>query len=165
MTQNLNSNYETNHYAEETLRLVAQLPPPAELAERVHRRLTFEGDAPVRRGFWSLWVPAQRVQFAAAAALVIAVAGPMWSVYHAHPQIGGSSTQAAPVPAPRALPGNSGGFGSAGAVRVPPTLHPIQVPTAPKKKPNPSRVLAKPSPKTPTVPPVGDAAAKTPANQ
>jgi hypothetical protein len=169
MSQNRNAEYETNHPAEETLRLVAELRPPEELAERVHRRLADERNARAQRGFWSLWMPAQRLQFAAAAALVIAVAGSTWSVYHAHPQTGGGS-QAAPTPAPtqpaRALPGVSGGFGSAGAERVPLTLHPIKVPPAPKKKPNPSHVLAKPSPSTPAAQPTaGEAAPKPVENQ
>jgi hypothetical protein len=165
MNQNLNVDYESNLKAEETLRLVAQLPPPTELAERVHRRLARGGDTPARRGFWSLWMPARRLQFAAAAALVIAVAGSTWSVFHAHPQAGGSS-QAAPLAPARALPAGSGSFGTATAERVPPTLNPIKVPPAPKKKPNPSHVQAKPSPKTLAAQPAaGEAASKPVANQ
>jgi hypothetical protein len=168
MNQDRNAEYESNHHAEETLRLVAELRPPAELAERVHRRLADERNA-ARRGFWSLWMPAQRLQFAAAAALVIAVAGSTWSVYHGRPQMGGGS-QAAPATVPtqpaRALPGISGGFGSAGVARVPPTLHPIKVPPAPKKKPNPGHMLAKPSLRTPAAQPAaGDAASKPVENQ
>jgi hypothetical protein len=172
MSQKLNADYETNHHAEETLRLVAQLRPPAELAERVHRRLADEGNAPARRGFWSLWMPGQRLQFALAAALVIAVAGSTWSVYYVHPQGGsgsnagsGAGSRAVPLPPARALPDNSGGFGSAGAERVPPTLNPIKVQPAPKKKPNLHHVLAKPSPKTLAAQPAGEATAKAPVNQ
>jgi hypothetical protein len=167
MTQNLNSDYETSRQAEETLRLVSRLSPPADLTGRVHRRLANERETPARRGFWSLWLPAQRVQFAAAAALVIAVAGSTWSVYHGHPRTGGAPVTPS---APRVLPGNSGGFGSAGAERVPPTLHPIRVPSgvppAPKKKPGASRVLAKPSPKTLAAQPsAAEGAVKPQANQ
>lgn len=164
MTQNIHSDYETSREAEETLRLVSRLAPPAELTDRVHRRLAHEREMPARRSFWSLWLPAQRVQFAAAAALVIAVAGSTWSVYHAHPRTeGGASVGPS---APRALPANPGGFGSAGAERVPPTLHPVKVPPAPKKKPGASHVLAKPSPKTLAVQPApGEDATKPQANQ
>lgn len=137
--------------AEETLRLVAQLPPPPDIADRVHHRLAAEQMAqasPARRGFWSLWMPAQRLQFAAAAVLVIAVAGSTWSVYHMHPR----TTNAAPAAASSAPGGGTasegarGGFRSAAAERVPPTLNPIKVAPAPKKKPGAGHV-AKPSAK------------------
>jgi hypothetical protein len=158
MTQN--SNYETRQEAEETLRLLATLPPPAELTDRVHHRLGLglglglaaEKAAVSRRGFWSLWMPAQRFQFAGAAVLVVAVAGSMWGVYRAHPRAAvqtrtQTGTQAAPlVPQSPAQGTAQGSFGAAKAERVPPTLHPIKEPPAPKKKPSASRV-AKPSPK------------------
>ena len=120
----------TSEGAEETLRLVARLSPPEELTERVHRRIA-QG-TPERRGFWSLWQPAQRLQFAGAAVLAIAVAGSLWSVSHRHLQPGTAKQVAAPqVATPR-----TGDFVPAGAERVPPTLKPIQVPPAPKKKPS-----------------------------
>lgn len=158
MTQDLN--YETRQEAEETLRLLATLPPPAELTDRVHHRLGLglglglaaEKAAASRRGFWSLWLPAQRFQFAGAAVLVIAVAGSMWGVYRAHPRAGmqtgtQTGTQVAPpVPQSPAQSLTQGSFGAAKAERVPPTLHPIKVPPAPKKKPSASRV-AKPASK------------------
>ena len=132
--------------AEETLRLVAQLPPPPDIADLVHHRLAAEQMAqasPARRGFWSLWMPAQRLQFAAAAVLVIAVAGSTWSVYHMHPR----TANAVPAPASGASGDSTGnGFRSAAAERVPPTLNPIKVAPAPKKKPGAGHV-AKPSAK------------------
>jgi hypothetical protein len=165
MTQNLNPDYEISRQAEETLRLVSQLTPPAELKDRVHRRLANEREAPPRRSFWSLWMPAQRLQFAAAALLVIAVAGSTWSVYHAHLQTGGKAP-VAPLAPLGASPANAGSFGSAGAERVPPTLNPIKVPPVPKKKPSASRVLARPLHKTPAAQPLGaEVSAKSPANQ
>ncbi|HEX4322666.1 MAG TPA: hypothetical protein VHZ52_17255 [Acidobacteriaceae bacterium] len=135
---------ESRHEAEETLRLVAELPEPAQLTERVHRRIADAQVMPERRGFWSLWLPAQRFQFAAAAALAIAVAGSMWSVYHGHPQAGTAKQSPAPV---QSTPPSAGHFDSAGAVRVPPTLKPIQVPQGSKKKPAASHAKTKPSPK------------------
>jgi len=145
MTQNFrNSEYENTSQAEETLRLLAELPPPADLKDRVHYRLAAERTKPMHRSVWSLWMPAQRLQYAAAAVLVVAVAGSTWGVYHTRPQAGqkaGPSTQIAP-----AVPHDAGGFGTAGAERVPPTLSPIKVPPAPKKKPSASK-MAKPSPK------------------
>ena len=157
MTQNFqNSDYESKSpgksSAEETLRLLAELPPPADLTDRVHHRLAREQAKPIRRGFWALWLPSQRLQFAAAAVLVVAVAGSTWTVYHSHPQAGpkaGANTQVTPALHPDA---SSGGFGTAGAELVPPTLNPIKVPPAPKKKPSASKT-GKPSPKklaTPT---------------
>jgi len=151
MTQNFhNSDYESRtenrSHAEETLRLLAELPPPADLTDRVHHILAREQAKPIRRGFWSLWMPAQRLQYAAAAVLVVAVAGSTWSVYHSHPQAGqkaGANTPVAPVVHHDA---SSGGFSTAGAERVPPSLNPIKVPPAPKKKPDASK-KAKPSPK------------------
>lgn len=118
--------------AEETLRLVAQLEAPAELTERVHRRLAEARVVPERHGFWSLWQPAQRLQFAAAAVLAVAVAGSMWGVYHNRTATKAMTPVASPATNPAAT---SGGFSNADAKRVPPTLNPIKVPPAPKKKP------------------------------
>jgi hypothetical protein len=165
MTQDAyNSDYKNRSQAEETLRLLAELPPPAHLTDRVHRRLALEKAKPARRSFWSLWLPARRLQYAAAAILVVAVAGSTWSVYRGHPQTGmkpGAHTQAAPVLPPAA---SAGGFGSAGAERVPPTLNPIKVPPAPKKKPSASKT-AKPSPKKLAAPPAAQTPQTAVANQ
>lgn len=130
--------------AEETLRLLAEMPPPEDLTERVHRRLAQAMPEP--RSFWSLWMPAQRVQFAAAAALMVAVAGSTWSVYHRHPQTGTAHVNTPVAPAAQGSAPGAGAFGSAKVERVPPTLTPIHVPPAPKKKPGPGHA-AKPSPK------------------
>ena len=163
-----NPTYETDepgHEADETLRLLAELPEPDGLTDRVHQRLTHAQVTPERRGFWSLWMPAQRFQFAAAGVLVVAVAGSMWSLHRSHPPATGAQSAPAAVPAavPAAAsarqggsPADAGGFHSAGAERVPPTLHPIKVPPAPKKKPGAGHA-AKPSPKV--------LAAQTPGTQ
>ena len=159
MTENLsNPNYapgqEIGREADETLRLLAGLPEPAGLKDRVHRRLALAQNAqamPERRSFWSLWMPARRLQFAGAAVLALAVAGSMWSVYRSHPQsAGGQAAGAHATPAANpagqgSSPAGGDGFHSAGAERVPPTLHPIKVPPVPKKKP--AAAHAKPSPK------------------
>jgi len=150
MTENLyEAKYESSDEAGETLRLLAALPPPAELTERVHRRLAEAQAVPERRGFWSLWMPAQRFQFAAAAVLAVAVAGSMWNVYHGHPQTRPGARTASPVGSgtQAGAPDAGGGFDGAKAARVPPTLNPIKVPPAPKKKPGAGHA-AKPSPKT-----------------
>jgi len=160
MTENLYNpkqeiGHEAGYEADETLRLLAGLPEPDGLTDRVHRRLALAQNAqamPERRGFWSLWMPARRLQFAGAALLALAVAGSMWSVYRSHPSTNGQAAggQAGVHAVPAAAgqgssPASGDGFHSAGAERVPPTLHPIKVPPAPKKKP--AAAHAKPSPK------------------
>jgi hypothetical protein len=108
----------------ETLRLLAKLPPPAELEDAVHRRLRAASlDAP-QRGFWSLWRPAQRLQFAGAAALMVALAASAWSVYR--PGLRNN----AGAESPGAGTASHSGFGTAGAVGHPATIAPIRV--APK---------------------------------
>ena len=135
--------------AEETLRLVAQLPPPEGVADRVHRRLRDEVELP--RGFWRLWLPAHRVQFAGAALLVAAIAAS--TVMVRHPK---SNASNAPVLAPVTQQGT--GMRTAGAERHPASLTPIPVPApqsnSPKKKPGAGHTLkhaAKPSAGTPVV--------------
>jgi hypothetical protein len=143
--EKLNANDESAIEAEQTLRLLAQLPPPAELTDRVHRRLDLalrEEAKGTGARFWTLWMPegwmpARRFQFAAAAVLAVAVAGSTWSVYHLHPR-GGTSTTPAVLPAAQ-----GGGFGSDNAERHPTTLTPIKVPPAPKKKAGPSHASSK----------------------
>jgi len=141
-----NPDFESRLAAEETLRLLAQVTPPESLTERVHARLhhqrALESALPRRRGFWSLWSPGQRFQFAGAAMLVLAVAGSMWTLNRG--QRTSPSNLITPqltAPTPQGTP-----FGGSKAQRVPATLNPIKVPPASKKKPSPKSV-AKPSPK------------------
>jgi hypothetical protein len=106
--------------AEETLRLLAKLPAPDGLEDRVKAGLR---SAP-RRGMviaWPLssagWVHSMGMRAAAAAAIVLAVAGGGWGVY--------SHIQVAPVPSALVepqLPNGAGRFSTAGAVRVPQTV-------------------------------------------
>jgi hypothetical protein len=130
MSPEIKSDAEQLQTAEETLRLVAQLPPPEGVADRVHRRLRAQGEAP--RGFWRLWLPAHRVQFAGAALLVAAIAASTVAVRH-------PKSHAPNVPAVQSVPEQRSGFGTAGAERHPASLTPIPVPArqsnAPKKKP------------------------------
>jgi len=113
--------------AEETLRQMARLPAPDRLTERVHGRLNQELDRermtqavePERRGFWHLWLPARRIQFAGAALLAAVVVVSTLSVRHKD----GKMPQAVvPVPA------QSGAFGTGAAQGHPATLKPIPVP-------------------------------------
>jgi len=137
--------------AEHTLRLVAELPPPSELTERVHQRLSeARGLQPrprLRPGFWSFWLPAQRLQFAGAALLVVAFASSTWSVYHTRISKPASGRPVSSAPggliAPQS-PGPNGGFGSAAADRRPSTLTPIKVPPVTRKKPSASHAANKP---------------------
>ena len=100
---------------EASLRLIATLPPPEGLADRVQAAL---GAAPRRaRVFaWPVAPAAEWLRAAAAAAIVFVVAGGGWGIY-AHVQPG----QAIPaIAGPRV--GAPGGFSEGGAVRRPQTL-------------------------------------------
>lgn len=110
--------------AEETLRLLATLPPPEGMTDRVHRRLAEEKSTPRRR--WVLWMASPRLQFAGAAVAVAALATGGWTLY----QSNRSQPLVPGVHAPA-----QGSFSTGGAVRQPPTLTPMHVPPAPKKKP------------------------------
>ena len=105
---------------EETLRLIAGLPAPEGLEERVRAALR---TAP-SQGRLLTWPQALRadagwVRAAAAAAIVTIVAGGGWGVYtHIQPW------QAVKTPGVPARVGNAGEFTGAGAVRSPQTLKP-----------------------------------------
>jgi hypothetical protein len=157
LPQQSNFDPDPAHQAEETLRLVARLDPPQDLNARVHARvrhqLAIDTTTAGHRGFWYLWRPAQRLQFAAAAVLFIGIGASMWSAYRGHPQSTGNSIPTPPavqIAAPQTTPANT--FGSAQASRRPATLNPIKVPPPAKKKPAASKA-AKPSPSTPATQP------------
>jgi hypothetical protein len=103
---------------EDTLRLIAGLPAPKGLEERVRRALR---TAP-RQGRVLAWPQVLRAEAAwvratAAAAIVMVVAGGGWGVYsHIQPWHAGN--------APAARVGAMGGFSGANAVRSPQTLEP-----------------------------------------
>ena len=107
--------------AEDTLRLIANLPAPRGLEDRVKAGLR---SAP-RRGkvvAWQfsgteIWMHSSGVKAAAAAAIVLAIAGGGWGVY--------SHIQVAPVPSAfiePPSPNGAGRFSTAGAVHVPQTV-------------------------------------------
>jgi hypothetical protein len=113
---------------EDTLRLIARLPAPDGLEERVRVALR----AAPRHGRVLAWPVALRadaawVRATAAAAIVMVVAGGGWSVYsHIQPW------QPAKANAVPARVGTMGEFSGAGAVRSPQTLQPPVVSAPPK---------------------------------
>lgn len=107
--------------AEDTLRKIASLPAPAGLEDRVKAGLQ---SAPRRSAViaWPLptaegWMRGVWMRAAAAAVIVLTVAGGGWGVY--------SSIQIAPIPSafvePQ-LPSGVGRFSTAGAMHVPQTV-------------------------------------------
>jgi hypothetical protein len=110
--------------AEETLRMIATLPAPDGLADRVQARL---GSAP-RRPFLLTWsgggrngwmfrpIFSQGLRGCAAAAIVVLVAGGGFTIYS---RVQRSPNANVVVPA---RVGNGGGFSNAGAMRTPDTL-------------------------------------------
>jgi len=107
---------------EETLRLIASLPAPQGLEERVHKAL---GAAP-QKGRVLAW-PAgigsrlsadnNWMRATAAAAIVFVVVGGGWGVYSRVEQVQSGKVVVMPVRVPA-----SGGFAGAGAIRTPETL-------------------------------------------
>lgn len=111
--------------AEATLRLIAVLPAPERLEERVKARLQQAPaagaahvlDWPAESGSaWTrgAWTRSAWVRGAAAAAIVAVVAGGSWGIY----------ARVQPSQAPIAMPhvGTAAGFSSANAMRTPKTL-------------------------------------------
>jgi hypothetical protein len=139
--------------AEETLRLIANLPAPEGLEDRIKsvvhtsprtaKVLTWPTGLEQRQG----WMQSTLARGAAAAAIVMIVAGGGWSVY--------SRVQPAPQPKVIAMPRITapGGFQSAGTMRVPQTLnrpvlaHPRSVAPTAKKPQSQSGKKAKPAAK------------------
>ncbi len=132
--------------AEETLRLIASLPAPEGLEERVQSALDAAPNAARRRGRVLAWPRTLRpesgwMRSAAAAAIVFVVAGGGWGVYTRVEQ----NQPAKVIVMPARMPA-IGGFGGAGAIRTPQTLpgpkapikvSPVASPAQPKsvKKP------------------------------
>lgn len=109
---------------ENTLRVLANLPPPSGLNDRVHRNLQGRQNEAQPKRVWFNSQPAMRLQFVAGAILLVALAGGSWNLYR-------TSHRAITAPPHIASPGS---FGGAGAVTVPKTLAPIHVLAAPRKK-------------------------------
>lgn len=107
---------------DDTLRVIAQAPVPAGIEERVHAALR----AAPRHSRMLVWPAAETALFwgssnwlraAAAASIVLAVAGGGWGVYM-HVQRPGSKV----IVAPLVQPASGGGFSSASAIRTPATV-------------------------------------------
>jgi hypothetical protein len=112
--------YERNRLgeAEETLRVIAALPAPDGLVERVRGRLQ---DAP-KAGRVLSW-PKHVWRGAAAAAIVCAVAGGAWGVY-----LQVEPAMAARNAAPQVRVRLQGGFANAGAMRTPDSVLKTEAP-------------------------------------
>jgi hypothetical protein len=104
--------------AEETLRIIAHLPAPAGLQDRVHGALRGASQS-ARVLAWPKAIRPQStwMRTAAAATIVFVVAGGGWGVYTRVQQYQPAKVIVMP---PRA--GAPGGFSGAGAVRTPQTL-------------------------------------------
>jgi hypothetical protein len=123
--------------AEDTLRLIATLPAPSGLEERVKTRLASAPRAgrvlfwPSARGDGDAWRGGNAMRAAAAAAIVFVVAGGGWGVYS---RVQPAQQTKVIVMQPRV--NGTGGFSSAGAMRTPQTLngpvlaHPVAEATA-----------------------------------
>jgi hypothetical protein len=131
--------------ADATLRLIAELPAPDGLSERVKGRLQAKSVEAARGGGRLLEWPTRAsaghgqlqnwMRSAAAAAIVGVVSGGAWWIYASVAPAGGGSAVAAPVSVHRA-----GGFTTAGAMRTPETLkgpvltHEVEKKAEPAKK-------------------------------
>jgi hypothetical protein len=139
-TYNPLPNQPDQHEFEETLRLIAQLPAPEGLAERVHAGLRAK-QLSSRTARILAWPAALRpgsewMRSAAAAAIVFVVVGGGWGVYSRVQQ-----SQPARVIVMPARLGGAGGFSGAGAMRTPISLNgpvipnPVTPHTEPVKAP------------------------------
>jgi len=106
--------------AEEVLRRIATLPAPEGLEERVQARLKEVLRSTPRRSAWRLWMEeslflySAPLRAAAAIAIAAVVLGGGWMVArHTTPAESANSIKPAPA---------TGGFSTAGAIRVPQTL-------------------------------------------
>ncbi len=139
MNLNLHNSMDGANTGEDTLRVIASLPAPEGLEERVHDALR---TAP-RQGRVLAWPLVLRsdaawVRATAAAAIVMVVAGGGWGVYSRI-----QPWQPAKAPAVPAKMGAVGEFSGAGAMRSPQTLKPPVVSLQPKSaKPHTARKKA-----------------------
>jgi hypothetical protein len=117
--------------AEATLRLIANLPAPDGLEDRVLNGLNLDGlrSAP-RQGRVLTWPGQDWLRTAAAAAIVSVVFGGGWEIYS---RVQPGNSISTPVHT-----GAAGGFSNAGAVRVPQTVPPPAA--APPAQARPSEV-------------------------
>jgi hypothetical protein len=107
---------------EDTLHLIAKLPPPAGLEDRIHAGLLAHASSALRTGRVLAWPAAARagggwMRSAAAAAIVFVVAGGGWGIYSRVQQSQSAKVIVIPHgPAP-------GEFTNSGAMRTPKTLN------------------------------------------
>ncbi|UWZ84180.1 hypothetical protein [Occallatibacter riparius] len=108
--------------ADETLRLIATLPAPDGLADRVQARLAAAPRRPFLLSSFGFsrngWMFSPVLRGCAAAAIVVLVAGGGFTIY--------SRVQPAPTAKVMEMPtriGPNGGFSNAGAMRTPDTLN------------------------------------------
>ncbi len=157
-----NSNVDAVRVAEETLRLIATLPTPRGLEDRVIAGLRTAPRAGRVISFPRVLSPAENwFRAAAAAAIAFLVVGGGWSIY--------SRVQPAGVNAIAPQTIHSNGFSNAGAVRVPQTLQaPIvkepALVTPPAAEPATDHGKAKIHTKR-SATPAGSKAAKSPLKQ
>jgi hypothetical protein len=129
---------------DETLRLIANLPTPDGLEDRVHAALH---SAP-RRGRLLAWPQSLRPSYAwmrtaAAAAIVFIVAGGGWGVYSRVQK--GLPAKTVAMPARSSAPG---GFSGASAIRTPQTLNAPALIQPAKTHPLPRKALKKAASRT-----------------
>jgi hypothetical protein len=109
--------------AEETLRLIATLPAPEGLEDRIENRLEAALRSAPPSGHvlhWPAHIHQDRPWFrvAAAAAIAFVVVGGGWGVYSRVERQQPANVTVSPAPGPAA-----GGFSNAGAIRTPQTLN------------------------------------------
>ena len=149
------SHQDLSSTGEDTLRLIAGLPAPAGLEDRVQAGLR-AAPAKARILHWPTALLPSRglagswMRSAAAAAIVVVVAGGGWGIYS---RVQPSQPARVLVMPPRV--GAGGGFSNAGAMRTPQTLngpvltHPATaVPTPAKAAARPARKLRRTQPAT-----------------
>ena len=120
---------------EETLRLIASLPAPAGLEERMHAALR-QAPSTARVLAWPVrfYLEKDWMRAAAAAAIVCVVAGGCWGVYSRVEQAQSGKVVTMPAAAPAAR-----SFSNAGAIRTPQTRPGPGVPQAAKKPAAPKK--------------------------
>ena len=136
---------------EDTLHLIAKLPAPAGIEDRIHAGLLAHARTARRAGRLLAWPATARVasgwmRSAAAAAIVFVVAGGGWGIYSRVQQPHSAKVIVTPHgPAP-------GEFTNSGAMRTPKTLqapvlaHPVTPQPAPAKAP--AKAAVKPAPQS-----------------
>ena len=126
----------------ETLNLLVSQPPRPGLEQRVMARLRAEPESLRIRWWQQLRSRPARWSYAAVTAALLATAAITArhsdGGYHSarDAQSAGSSASGTPAAQPSSVvPHSPGSFGTAGSMRVPPTLKPLYVPAPPRRNP------------------------------